>query len=405
MRVKKKLGLFFFLLVPVLGHPQTMAPTPPMGWMSWNYFAENVNEKELKEMAEAMVSSGMVNAGYSFIFIDDGWQGGRDKRNNMIADPVKFPSGIKALADFMHQRGIKLGIYSDAAQLTCAGYTASLGFEEQDAKTFAEWGIDYLKYDYCHAPADSITAKILYKEMADALKKSGREIIFGVCEWGERQPWRWAAKAGGQLWRTTHDVRDKWKMRPTEKWGLGILDILDTNAELDEFSGPGRWNDADMLIAGLYGKKGPSGDGGGSGCTDTEYQTQFSLWAMMNSPLYATNDLRNMNEATKRILLNAEVIALNQDELGKQAVRKIKNDKWNVFVKPLANGDFAVAILNRSEVAQPFRISFSELGLNDSYELRDLWLHKTVEKRKNWKGTIEAHETKLFRLTVRGGSS
>jgi len=405
MSVMKKLGLLFLLFVPVLVHSQTVAPTPPMGWMSWNYFGENVNEKELKEMANSMVGNGMVKAGYNFIFIDDGWQGGRDKKNSMIADPVKFPSGIKALADFMHERGIKLGIYSDAAQLTCAGYTASLGFEEQDAKTFAEWGIDYLKYDYCHAPVDSSTAKIRYKAMADALKKSGREIIFGVCEWGDRQPWHWAAEAGGQLWRTTHDVRDKWKMRPTEKWGLGILDILDTNAELHEFSGPGKWNDADMLIAGLYGKKGPSGDGGGTGCTDTEYQTQFSLWAMMNSPLYATNDLRTMNEATKRILLNAEVIALNQDALGKQAVRKIKNDTWNVFLKPLANGDYALAILNRSDTGQSFRISFSELGLKDTYNLRDLWMHRTIGKRKKWNGTVEAHETKLFRLTVSGSGS
>jgi alpha-galactosidase len=174
--------------------------------------------------------------------------------------------------------------------------------------------------------------------------------------------------------------------RPTESWGLGILDILDTNAGLSEYAGPGHWNDADMLIAGLYGKKGPSGDGGGTGCTDVEYQTQFSLWAMMNSPLYATNDLRSMNEATKHILLNEEIIALNQDALGKQAVRKIHNDSINVFVKPLANGDVALAILNRSDAAQTFSIRFSALGLPGKYELRDLWLHKTIGKAGKWKG-------------------
>ena len=333
-----------------------LAATPPMGWMSWNFFAEKVNEKDLKEMTDAMVASGMAKAGYDHIFIDDGWQGGRDKKNNMIADPVKFPSGIKALAKYMHDRGLKLGIYSDAAQLTCAGYTASLGFEEQDAKTFAAWDVDYLKYDYCGAPSDSATAKIRYKKMADALRKSGRDITFGICEWGERQPWHWAAQAGGQLWRTTGDVRDKWKRKPTEKWGEGIMDILDVNAELHAYAGPGRWNDPDMLVVGLYGKKGPSGDGGGTGCTDTEYQSQFSLWAMMSAPLYATNDLRNMSEATKYILLNNEVIAIDQDVLGKQAERKIKNDVWNVFVKPLNNGDYAIAILNRSEAAQKFAI-------------------------------------------------
>jgi len=382
MYLKRILSLVTALVATVIVFSQTLAPTPPMGWMSWNFFGDKINEKDLKEMADAMVSSGMAKAGYNYIFIDDGWQGGRDNKNNMIADPVKFPSGIKALAKYMHERGLKLGIYSDAAQLTCAGYTASLGFEEQDAKTFAGWDIDYLKYDYCHAPTDSSTAKIRYKVMADALRKCGREILFSVCEWGDRQPWHWAAQAGGQLWRTTHDVRDKWKKKPTESWGLGILDILDVNAELNEFAGPGHWNDPDMLIAGLYGKKGPSGDGGGIGCTDTEYQTQFSLWAMMNAPLYATNDLRNMNEATKKILLNEEVIAINQDALGKQAIRS----------------DFAIAIVNRSETVQDISLSFSQLSLTDNYEVRDLWLHKIIGKATNWKGEVQAHETKVFRL-------
>jgi len=393
---------FLVLLNNLFAQDKLLAPTPPMGWMSWNFFADNINEKELKKMADAMVSSGMAKAGYNYIFIDDGWQGGRDNKNNMIADPVKFPSGIKALSKYMHDRGLKLGIYSDAAQLTCAGYTASLGFEEQDAKTFASWDIDYLKYDYCHAPPDSNTAKIRYKAMGDALKKSGREIIYGVCEWGERQPWYWAANTGGQLWRTTHDVRDKWKMRLTETWGMGILDILDINVKLHEYAGPGRWNDADMLIAGLYGKKGPTGDGGGTGCTDAEYQSQFSLWAMMNSPLYASNDLRNMNDATKKILLNDEVIALNQDALGKQAIKKISDSVWNVFVKPLANGDIAVAVLNRSNMLQTCNINFSELGLNDKYEIRDLWLHQIIGKGKKWKGTVLPHETKIFRLKITG---
>ena len=226
-----------FLLLLFYGHaPQAQSvisvTAPPMGWMSWNSLAEQVNERDLKEMADVMVSRGMVAAGYNYIFIDDGWQGGRDNRNNLIPDPVKFPSGIRSLADYMHQRGIRLGIYSDAAPLTCAGYTASLGFEEQDARTFASWQIDYLKYDYCNAPPDQETARVRYKAMADALQKTGRQILFAVCEWGERQPWLWAAAAGGHLWRTTHDIRDKWKRRPEEKWGLGILDILDAKAQL-----------------------------------------------------------------------------------------------------------------------------------------------------------------------------
>ncbi|MBN8672834.1 MAG: glycoside hydrolase family 27 protein [Chitinophagales bacterium] len=405
--MSKKTFFYFLLFVLstfyVQGQIKTsdrkiLAPTPPMGWMSWNFFAEKINEKELKEIADAMVSVGMVNAGYNYIFIDDCWQGGRDNKNNIIADPVKFPSGIKALADYMHSKGMKLGIYSDAALLTCAGYTASLHFEKQDAKTFASWGIDYLKYDYCNAPENTDTAKARYKRMADALRKSGRDIMLGVCEWGPRKPWLWGTEAGGQLWRTTYDIRDKWKKKPEEKWGDGILDILDVNAELAEYAGPGKWNDADMLITGLYGKKGPSGDGGGTGCTDTEYQSQFSLWAIMNSPLYASNDLRNMNETTKNILLNKEVIAINQDALGMQAIRVIKNDTLNVFVKALANGDFAIAVLNRSDLPQNVIISFPVIGLTDKYEIRDLWLHKTIGKGKRWKGIVQSHETRMFRL-------
>ncbi|TPE44111.1 glycoside hydrolase family 27 protein [Pontibacter mangrovi] len=369
-----------------------------MGWMTWNFFADNIHEKDIREMADAMVASGMVEAGYNYIFIDDGWQGGRDNRNNIIADPEKFPSGIKALADYVHSKGIKLGIYSDAAQLTCAGYTASLGFEEQDAKTFASWDIDYLKYDYCHAPKDSATAVERYTKMSQALRKSGRDIVFGICEWGQRKPWHWAAEAGGQLWRTTYDVRDKWKNLSGQENAEGILDILDINAELHAYAGPGRWNDADMLVVGLYGKPGPSGDLGGTGMTDTEYQSQMSLWSIMASPLIATNDIRHMNEATKRILLNKEVIAVNQDPLGKQAERKVHDGTWDVLVKPLQNGDVAVAILNRGDAAKNYSINWPKLGLSGRYEVRDLWEHKTMGKGKGWKGRVQAHETKLFRL-------
>lgn len=382
-----------------------LAATPPMGWMSWNYFAENINEQAIKEMADAMVSSGMKDAGYQYIFIDDGWQGGRDNRNNIIPDPKKFPSGIKALADYVHSKGLKLGIYSDAAQLTCAGYTASLGFEVQDAKTFASWGIDYLKYDYCGAPSDAITAQLRYKAMADALRKSGRDIVFGVCEWGNLKPWLWAASIGGQLWRMSADIRDKWSCNKPFKHqnelhslGAGILDVIDVNAELFPYSGPGHWNDMDMIEAGLYGKKGPSGDLGGVGCTDVEYQTQMSMWCMMNSVLATSCDLRNMNAATKNILLNKDIIAINQDALGKQAERKIKTDTWNVFIRPLANGDYAVAVLNRSGSTANYQLNFAELGLTGNYECYDVWEHKVTTKGKSWKGDVQSHETKVFRL-------
>jgi alpha-galactosidase len=382
-----------------------LAPTPPMGWMTWNFYADNINEKDIREMADAMVSTGMLKAGYSHLFIDDGWQGGRDNRNTIIANPMKFPSGIKALADYVHNKGLKLGIYSDAAPLTCAGYTASLNFEDQDARTFASWGIDYLKYDYCGAPDDMEIAKTRYKKMADALRKSGRDIALGICEWGDRKPWLWGQEVGGQLWRTTADVRDKWKSHKPVKTakelhsiGAGIVDIVDFSQDYAAYAKPGYWNDMDMLVVGLYGKKGPSGDLGGVGCTDTEYQSQMSLWSILNSPLAATNDVRIMNAETKRILLNEEVIAINQDALGKQAVCKIKNELWSVFVRPLANGDFAVAILNRSETAQKSKISFAELGVNGNYQIKDLWQHKVIGKGKKWSGKVLSHETKLFRL-------
>ena len=395
---KKNLLIFYVLLcfhafqVSAQNSPDVkidLAPTPPMGWMTWNYFGTDINEKIIRGIADAMVNNGMVKAGYDHIMIDDGWQGGRDNKNNMIPDPVKFPSGIKALADYDHSKGIKLGIYSDAAQLTCANYTASLGFEEQDAKTFASWGIDYLKYDYCHAPSDSETAKIRYKKMADALRNSGRPIVFSICEWGGRQPWFWAAATGGQLWRTTGDVRDSWK---------SMTHNLDINAALDAHAGPGHWNDPDMLIVGLRGSKGPSSGENATGCTDIEYQSNMSLWCIMASPLIATNDVRNMNAETKRILLNDDAIAVDQDVLGKQGTIKIKDDRWNVFVKPLANGDEAVAILNRSDATQTSEVNFSDLGLEGNFEIRDLWEHQTIGKAKKWKGKVLSHETKLFRL-------
>ncbi|MBE9601096.1 glycoside hydrolase family 27 protein [Pedobacter sp. MC2016-24] len=370
-----------------------------MGWMTWNYFADQINEKDIMEMADAIVSTGMLEAGYNYVFIDDGWQGGRDNRNNIIADPKKFPSGMKALADYVHSKGLKLGIYSDAALLTCAGYTASLGFEEQDAKVFASWGVDYLKYDYCNAPDDVETAGVRYKTMGQALRNSGRDIVFGICEWGGRKPWLWAAQAGGQLWRTTNDVRDKWKRRNAEEGGEGILDILDLNASLHQYAGPGHWNDMDMLVVGLNGKKGPSGDLGGTGCTNTEYQSQMSLWSILAAPLAATNDLRDMSEDAKRILLNKEVIAVNQDVLGQQAIRKMNNGNWTILLKPLENGDYALAILNRTNTSQITVCDFASLGLNGKYQIRDLWQHKLVGKDKKWKGSINAHETKLFRLS------
>lgn len=383
-----------------------LAPTPPMGFMTWNYFGDNITEQDVKSMADAMVKEGLVELGYDHIFIDDGWQGGRDNKNNIIPDPDKFPSGIKALADYLHEKGMKLGIYSDAAQLTCAGYTASLGFEEQDAKTFAEWEVDYLKYDYCFAPADRETAEKRYTKMADALKATDRDIVFAVCEWGQREPWLWAEEAGGQLWRTTYDIRDKWKADAPEgadlheeSIGYGILDILEINAELDEYAGPGGWNDPDMLVVGLHGKSGPSKDQGGTGATNTEYQSQMSLWSLMAAPLMISNDVRNMDDATRAILTNKDILAIDQDPLGKQAKRVVNENGWQVFVKPLAGGNYAVGVLNTDEKKRKFKSSLAKLGIDGEYGFFDVWSKKQHKNSNKLNFKVKSHETLVFKLT------
>lgn len=375
-----------------------LTPTPPMGWMTWNMFKGDINEQLIRETADAMVASGLVEAGYKYLFIDDLWQGGRDMRNNIIPDPKKFPSGIKALADYVHARGMKLGIYSDAAQLTCGGATASLGFEEQDARTFASWGIDYLKYDYCNAPEDSATARRRYRAMADALQKSGRDIVLGICEWGQRQGEEWCEHVGGQLWRTSYDVRDMWKDE-LHQGGMGILDIINITAPLSPYVRHGQWPDMDMLVVGLNGKGGPSSDLGGKGCTQHEYQTQMSLWCMMSSPLALSNDMRKLTADDLRIISNAEAIAINQDALGKAAERKVCQDDQQIFVRELSGGRHAVALINTADQDRRITVDFRSLGLTGKYRLRDIWAHKQIaSKATKWTGTVASHETKVWVL-------
>lgn len=377
-----------------------LAPTPPMGWMTWNMFKGDFNEELIRKVADYMVEEGFLEAGYNYIFIDDLWQGGRDKRNNIIPDPKKFPSGIKALADYVHSKGLKLGIYSDAAPLTCAGVTGSFGFEEQDAKTFAAWGIDYLKYDYCHAPSDSAVAHQRYKKMGKALSESGRDIAFGVCEWGQLHPELWAYDAGGQLWRTTYDVRDMWK-DIVHEGGMGILDIADLTAPLHAYAGPGRWNDMDMLVVGLEGRGGPSSDLGGIGCNYIEYQTQMSLWCMMASPLQMSHDILSTSAEAKRVLLNKEIIAIDQDALG-QAAREVKRmGDCRVYLRRLTGDRYALSVLNAGDNTAKINLPLSTVGLKGKYNLRDVWAHKEVaRKATKWSGSIKPHETKVFVLGI-----
>lgn len=295
-----------------------LAKTPPMGWNSWNVFGKNINEEVIRQTADAIVSTGLKDAGFEYVVIDDLWHGGRDSATGMLyADSAKFPSGIKKLADYIHSKGLKFGIYSDAGTKTCGGMPGSYGFEEKDARLFAEWGVDYLKYDYCYCP-DHVSANNdykmaidRYKAMGDALKKTGRPIVFSICEWGPRSPWLWGKEVGGHLWRTSYDVADIWDVPRNEHSPIGILTSIDVIANLGRFSGPGGWNDPDMLVVGLNN----SGFIKGGGCNNIEYNTQMSMWCMFSAPLMIGCDVRNMSDETKKILLNKKVIEIDQDPL------------------------------------------------------------------------------------------
>jgi alpha-galactosidase len=348
-----------------------LALTPPMGWNSWNKFGCNVSEDLIKSMADGMVSSGMKDAGYQYVVIDDCWQVRRDENGNIVPDAERFPSGMKALGDYIHAKGLKFGIYSDAGEKTCAGRPGSMGHEYQDALMYAKWGVDYLKYDWCHSGKRN--AEEAYSTMRDALKAAGRPIVFSMCEWGTAKPWLWAADTGN-LWRTTGDINDHWEGKQKYKDGgccaLGMLDILDLQVGLEAFAGPGHWNDPDMLEV------------GNGGMTTNEYRAHFSLWAILAAPLIAGNDLRSMAPEIKEILTNREVIAVNQDALGRQASRVSKEGGVEIWSKTLKDGSRAVLVLNRGASETEASVPWTVLGYPEhlSASVRDLWAHKDLGK-------------------------
>ncbi len=377
---------------------KVLAPTPPMGWMSWNQFGPDVSEQLIRESVDTMLATGMRRAGYEYICIDDLWQGGRDRNGILYPDRRRFPNGIRALADWLHLKNFKLGIYSDAADRTCGGQPGSYGREDIDARTFAEWRVDYLKYDYCFAPEDQDSAIHRYEAMSRALRKTGRPIVFSVCEWGPREPWTWAPKIGAQLWRTTWDIRDLWQGEYND-YHLGIMDIVDRQVGLAEFAGPGGWNDPDMLVIGLYGKGRYTSPKGWPHPNETEYRSQMSLWCLMAAPLLATCDLRAMNRSTREILTNTEVIAVNQDPLGKQARRAIKDRQIEVWKKPLANGCVALGFLNRGSETDEVRLKWTDIALAPQWNVRDLWAKKDIGiVRDTINLQVASHETRVLRL-------
>ncbi|MBN2596820.1 glycoside hydrolase family 27 protein [Labilibaculum sp.] len=372
---------------------EDLALTPPMGWNSWNKFGCNVSESLIMEMADAMAESGMRNAGYEYLVIDDCWQVGRDSLGNIIADPERFPSGMKVLVDYVHSKDLKFGIYSCAGSMTCQSRPGSRGYQFQDARTYASWGVDYLKYDWCFDEGQK--AEAAYKTMSDALKTSGRPIVFSICEWGESEPWKWG-KGIGHLWRTTADIRDCYQC--TFDWGgLGILDIIDKQADLFEFAGPGHWNDPDMLEV------------GNGGMTADENKTHFSMWAMLAAPLMAGNDLRNLDKATAEILMNEEVIAIDQDSDGHQARKFMDMGEYEIWAKPLAEGEVAVCFLNRTN--EPWKLNYDwkkqtmyfakDVSIHRNvYKVKDLWEHKIIGKTdENLVKEIPPHGSLLVRLS------
>lgn len=385
---------------------QLSQPVPFMAWISWNVVEGNISDKVIRQTADAMVSLGLRDAGYRYLVVDDLWHADqRHADGTPAADSVKFPLGMAPVVDYVHKQGLKFGIYSDAAEKTCAGAYGSLGYESIDAQQYARWGVDLLKYDYCDAPEDVNTAFRRYKTMGDALRSSGREILFYMCEWGVRQPWKWGAKTGASVWRATYDARDCWQGKPG---GTGVAQSVEIMKDLWPYAGVNRFNDADMMSVGIHGKGKSSSDlcATGPGMTQDEYRTQFSLWCMWSSPLILSLDLRRpLSEEDRAIITNRELIALNQDSLGQQAEFVGKEGAMYYFMKDLSDGSVAISATNMgdnpAEVVFDFS-KFSALDARRTYYIRDLWAHKNVGKAKRvYRTQVKSHATVVFRFSLR----
>jgi len=404
-----------------------VADTPQMGWSSWNCFMTDINEDLIKATADAMVNLGLVDAGYVYLNLDDGWHGERDASGFVLEDREKFPSGMKALADYLHAKGLKLGIYSDAGDFTCACYTGSRGHEYQDAITYAHWGVDYLKYDWCFTT--NANAKGSYTLMRNALRKAGRPILFSICEWGVNKPWEWAQDVG-HSWRTTGDIGPVFAPVPVSydeqgrrRWKpMSVLEIIDRNEPLREYAGPGHWNDPDMLEVG----NSATVDGVFYDMTESEDRAHFTMWCMMAAPLILGNDLTKITPETLAIITNKGMIAVDQDPLGIQGLRTKNEDGLQYWFKPLSDGAWAFCVMNTREEDVTISLDWSELEVNDSlskrrtgfnstnYSVQDLWhpeakAFPTLVKGKGAQRkqmvanvrqvTVPSHDVVAYRLT------
>jgi alpha-galactosidase len=393
--------IVLILLFPVANGQKfnNLAPTPPMGWNSWNTFQSKINAQLVRDIADIFERDGYKNAGYKYIIIDDCWSlHQRDKDGNLVADPAKFPEGMKALADYVHLKGLKLGIYSDAGAQTCAGYPGSKDHEMQDARLFASWGIDYLKYDWCST--QGLNTVEAYTKIRDALYAAGRPIVLGICEWGNSQPWLWA-KEMGQLWRISGDITPCFDCIVDHGFykDWGIMKIVDLRNDIRKYAGPNGWNDYDMMEV-------------GNGMTVSEDRVHFSLWCMLSTALIMGNDLRSASPATREILTNKSAIAINQDPLGVQAFKFKDIDSTEVWVKPLKNDEWAVCFLNRSKKPVTLNFNWSDNFIRDpdfsysvdfknmKFKILNVWTgNKAGTTRKHLKAEIPVHDVVMLRLS------
>lgn len=375
-----------------------LAKTPPLGWNSWNTFATDINEQLVKDIADKFVELGLKDAGYEYIVLDDGWMAKeRDANGNLIADPIKFPNGMKALADYIHSKGLKFGLYNCAGSKTCAGYPGSRGYEYQDARSYASWNVDFLKYDWCNT--GKINAESAYITMRDALKAAERPIVFSICEWGDNQPWKWG-KDVGHLWRVTGDIINCWDCEVGHgSWSSwGIWKIINMRKDIRKAAGPGHWNDFDMMEV-------------GNGMTDAEDRTHFAMWSMLASPLIMGNDLRTASKETIKTLINKEVISVNQDKLGIQGFRFTNENNTEIWLKPLENDNWAMTFVNMSDT--PMEINFDwnkhDIGddvngkrmdlKNNTFKIRDLFNHKNLgDTSKNLIQKLNSHDVLMIQL-------